>query len=225
MDAIWWQIFDLLGTTAFAVSGVFAAISRRMDLFGIFVLSAATAVGGGIIRDILIGNIPPAAFKNSIYLWIILGSMAVITIIVRYFNIRMWRRVVGKLSIWYLVCDAIGLGSFTVTGTLTGLSQGRPHTVVYPIMLGLLTAVGGGVLRDLLAQRIPSVLSTDVYATASLAGSLVMCLCWHYESQDLAPWLGAFMVVALRFFAVRYRWQLIHPMERRKRGEGIKNGR
>ena len=225
MDAIWWQIFDLLGTTAFAVSGVFAAISRRMDLFGIFVLSAATAVGGGIIRDILIGNIPPAAFKNSIYLWIILGSMAVITIIVRYFNIRMWRRVVGKLSIWYLVCDAIGLGSFTVTGTLTGLSQGRPHTFVYPIMLGLLTAVGGGVLRDLLAQRIPSVLSTDVYATASLAGSLVMCLCWHYESQDLAPWLGAFMVVALRFFAVRYRWQLIHPMERRKRGEGIKNGR
>ena len=85
MDAIWWQIFDLLGTTAFAVSGVFAAISRRMDLFGIFVLSAATAVGGGIIRDILIGNIPPAAFKNSIYLWIILCSMAVITIIVRYF--------------------------------------------------------------------------------------------------------------------------------------------
>ena len=64
MDAIWWQIFDLLGTTAFAVSGVFAAISRRMDLFGIFVLSAATAVGGGIIRDILIGNIPPAAFKR-----------------------------------------------------------------------------------------------------------------------------------------------------------------
>ena len=80
------------------------------------------SVGGGIIRDILIGNIPPAAFKNSIYLWIILGSMAVITIIVRYFNIRMWRRVVGKLSIWYLVCDAIGLGSFTVTGTSWAVS-------------------------------------------------------------------------------------------------------
>ena len=86
-------------------------------------------------------------------------------------------------------------------------------------MLGLLTAVGGGVLRDLMAQRVPSVLNTDVYATASLAGSLVMCLCWHYESQDLAPWLGAFMVIALRFFAIRFRWQLIHPMERRKRGK------
>ena len=121
MDAIWWQIFDLLGTTAFAVSGVFVShFPAHRHLFGIFVLSAATAVGGGIIRDILIGNIPPAAFKNSIYLSMILGSMAVITIIVRYFNIRMWRRVVGKLSIWYLVCDAIGLGSFTVTGTLLG---------------------------------------------------------------------------------------------------------
>ena len=155
MDAIWWQIFDLLGTTAFAVSGVFAAISRRMDLFGIFVLSAATAVGGGIIRDILIGNIPPAAFKNSIYLWIILGSMAVITIIVRYFNIRMWRRVVGKLSIWYLVCDAIGLGSFTVTGTLLGCFY-YPDYWILDITLGVLTAVGGGVIRDVLACTAPS---------------------------------------------------------------------
>ena len=85
-DAIWWHIFDLLGTTAFAVSGVFAALSRRMDLFGIFVLSAATAVGGGIVRDILIGNIPPAAFKNSIYLWIILGSIVIVTLTVRYFK-------------------------------------------------------------------------------------------------------------------------------------------
>ena len=83
MDAIWWHIFDLLGTTAFAVSGVFAALSRRMDLFGIFVLSAATAVGGGIVRDILIGNIPPADFKNSIYLWIILGSIVIVTLTVR----------------------------------------------------------------------------------------------------------------------------------------------
>ena len=120
MDAIWWHIFDLLGTTAFAVSGVFAALSRRMDLFGIFVLSAATAVGGGIIRDILIGNIPPAAFKNSIYLWIIVGSIVVVTLTVRYFNIRMWRRFMSHLSALYLLCDAIGLGSFTVTGTLLG---------------------------------------------------------------------------------------------------------
>ena len=173
MDAIWWQIFDLLGTTAFAVSGVFAAISRRMDLFGIFVLSAATAVGGGIIRDILIGNIPPAAFKNSIYLWIILGSMAVITIIVRYFNIRMWRRVVGKLSIWYLVCDAIGLGSFTVTGTLLGCFY-YPDYWILDITLGVLTAVGGGVIRDVLAGRIPGVLRKEVYATASLLGSIFL---------------------------------------------------
>ena len=176
MDAIWWQIFDLLGTTAFAVSGVFAAISRRMDLFGIFVLSAATAVGGGIIRDILIGNIPPAAFKNSIYLWIILGSMAVITIIVRYFNIRMWRRVVGKLSIWIL-----------------------------DITLGVLTAVGGGVIRDVLAGRIPGVLRKEVYATASLLGSIFLYgAVIPFEVPLEVGAIVAFSVtVAIRLVAIR----------------------
>ena len=196
MDAIWWQIFDLLGTTAFAVSGVFAAISRRMDLFGIFVLSAATAVGGGIIRDILIGNIPPAAFKNSIYLWIILGSMAVITIIVRYFNIRMWRRVVGKL--------AIGLGSFTVTGTLLGCFY-YPDYWILDITLGVLTAVGGGVIRDVLAGRIPGVLRKEVYATASLLGSIFLYgAVIPFEVPLEVGAIVAFSVtVAIRLVAIR----------------------
>ena len=84
-----------------------------------------------------------------------------------------------------MAADTVGLASFTVTGTLTGL-QGNIHTYV-PGAVGLITAVGGGVMRDLMAQRMPSVLTADVYATASLAYSLVMCLCWHFESQDLAP--------------------------------------
>ena len=194
MDAIWWQIFDLLGTTAFAVSGVFAAISRRMDLFGIFVLSAATAVGGGIIRDILIGNIPPAAFKNSIYLWIILGSMAVITIIVRYFNIRMWRRVVGKLSIWYLVCDAIGLGSFTVTGTLLGCFY-YPDYWILDITLGGLTAAG----------RIPGVLRKEVYATASLLGSIFLygAVIPFEVPLEVGAIVSFSVTVAIRLVAIR----------------------
>ena len=124
-------------------------------------------------------------------------------------------RIAGRkkqiVTFFYVAADTVGLASFTVTGTLTGLSQGTLHTYVYPVLLGLITAVGGGVMRDLMAQRVPSVLTADVYATASLAGSLVMCLCWHFESQDLAPFL-----IALRFFAIRYRWQLVHPMEKRK---------
>ena len=193
MDAIWWQ---MLGTTAFAVSGVFAAVSRRMDLFGIFVLSAATAVGGGIIRDILIGNIPPAAFKNSIYLWIILGSMAVITIIVRYFNIRMWRRVVGKLSIWYLVCDAIGLGSFTVTGTLLGCFY-YPDYWILDITLGVLTAVGGGVIRDVLRK--------EVYATASLLGSIFLygAVIPFEVPLEVGAIVSFSVTVAIRLVAIR----------------------
>lgn len=218
-----WNLFEFAGTIAFAVSGAIVGMTRNMDVFGITVLAVLTAVGGGMIRDVLAGYTPPMALENPGNLLLsVLTALAMSWLFASY-------RVAGRkrqiVTFFYIAADTVGLASFTVTGTLTGLSQGRPHTFVYPIMLGLLTAVGGGVLRDLMAQRIPSVLSTDVYATASLAGSLVMCLCWHYESQDLAPWLGAFMVVALRFFAVRYRWQLIHPMERRKRGERIKNGR
>lgn len=216
MDAIWWQIFDLLGTTAFAVSGVFVAISRRMDLFGIFVLSAATAVGGGIIRDILIGNIPPAAFKNSVYLWIILGSMAVVTIIVRYFNIRMWRCVVGKLSIWYLVCDAIGLGSFTVTGTLLGCFY-YPDYWILDITLGVLTAVGGGVIRDVLAGRIPGVLRKEVYATASLLGSVFLygAVIPFEVPLEVGAIVSFSVTVAIRLVAIRLHLNI--PRIRRAR--------
>lgn len=216
MDAIWWHIFDLLGTTAFAVSGVFAALSRRMDLFGIFVLSAATAVGGGIVRDILIGNIPPAAFKNSIYLWIILGSIVIVTLTVRYFNIHMWRRFMGHLSAIYLLCDAIGLGSFTVTGTLLGCYY-YPDYWILDITLGVLTAVGGGVIRDVLAGRIPVVLRTEVYATASLLGSVLLygAVIPFEVPFEVGAIVSFSVTVAIRLVAIRFHLNV--PRIRRKK--------
>lgn len=215
MDAIWWQVFDILGTTAFAISGVFVAISRRMDLFGIFVLSASTAVGGGIIRDVLVGNIPPAAFKNSIYLWIILGSMAVITISLRYFTTRMWRRFMRRSLLSYLVSDAIGLGSFTVTGTLVGCFY-YPQYWILAITLGVLTAVGGGVIRDVLAGRIPGVLRKEVYATASLAGSIFLyaAVVVLQTSLEVAAITSFALTVAIRLVAVHFHLNI--PRVRRK---------
>lgn len=215
MEAIWWHIFDILGTIAFAISGVFVAISRRMDLFGIFVLSASTAVGGGIIRDMLLGNIPPAAFKNSIYLWIILGSMAVITVTLRYFTSRMWRRFMRRFLVSYLLCDAVGLGSFTVTGTLLGCFY-YPSYWILAITLGVLTAVGGGVVRDVLAGRIPGVLRKEVYATASLAGSIFLyaALVLFQVPLEVAAIVSFCLTVAIRLVAVRFHLNI--PRVRRK---------
>lgn len=209
MQSLWWQVFDILGTTAFALSGALVAVSRRMDLFGIFVLAAATAVGGGIIRDVLLGNVPPAAFKTSLYLWIILATMLVCSMGIRYIRMSSQRRFMHYSLIVYICCDAVGLGSFTVTGTLLGCFY-YPQYWILCITLGALTAVGGGVIRDVLAGRIPGVLRQEIYATASLAGSLIIW--WLYVPQDqsvtIAAVSGFVVTVVLRLVAVYFHWNL-----------------
>ena len=107
MESVWWLVFDLLGTAAFAISGAFAAISRRMDLFGIFVLSSVTAVGGGVLRDVLLGRIPPAFFRTSIYFWIITGSILLTALPLRYLPRHTRRRFMGKFFSLYLASDAV----------------------------------------------------------------------------------------------------------------------
>ncbi len=209
MQSLWWQIFDVLGTAAFALSGALVAVSRRMDLFGIFVLAAATAVGGGIVRDILLGNVPPAAFKTSVYLWIVLAAMLLSIISVRYIRVSSRKRFMHGGLVVYLCCDAVGLGSFTVTGTLLGCFY-YPAYWILCVTLGVLTAVGGGVIRDVLAGRIPGVLRQEIYATASLAGSLAIW--WLYVQQGVSVTMAAVMgfsfTVLLRLIAVYFHWNL-----------------
>ncbi len=209
MQSIWWQVFDILGTTAFALSGVLAAIFRRMDLFGVFVLAAATAVGGGIVRDVLLGSIPPAAFKTSLYLWIILATMLLCSIGVRYIRMSSHRRATHYGLIIYICCDAVGLGSFTVTGTLLGCFY-YPNYWILCVTLGVLTAVGGGVIRDVLAGRIPGVLKQEIYATASIAGALAIWGLYVYQdaSINLAAIIGFALTVGLRLVAVYFHWNL-----------------
>ena len=209
MQSIWWQIFDILGTTAFALSGALAAISRRMDVFGIFVLAAATAVGGGIVRDVLLGSIPPAAFKTSLYLWIILATILLCSMSVRYIRTSSHRRFIHYSLAVYLCCDAVGLGSFTVTGTLLGCFY-YPEYWILCVTLGVLTAVGGGVIRDVLAGRIPGVLKQEIYATASIAGALAIWGLYvqQHVSLNLAAVIGFVLTVGLRLVAVYFHWNL-----------------
>ncbi len=206
-----WNLFDLAGTLSFAVSGAIVGAVKRMDIFGISVLAILTAVGGGMIRDVLSGHIPPAALRNPVPVGLALLAAIVTSYCISSYRLEGRRK--KFLNLLYIAADTIGLASFTVTGTMVGLSDGEPESYIFPVVLGLLTAVGGGVLRDLMAQKIPVVLVMDVYATASIAGSIMICLCWRFGAMDLAPIIGALVVIILRVLAVQFKWQLYRPVK------------
>jgi uncharacterized membrane protein YeiH len=197
-------VLDLVGVFVFALAGATAAIRKRLDLFGVLVLSCATALSGGIIRDLLIGAVPPAAFVNWRYL-----AAATLAGLVTF----LWHDAIERLRNPVLVFDALGLGLFAVTGTQKALAFG-----IQPMMaalLGMLTGIGGGVVRDLLLTRVPVVFQSDIYALAALAGAL-MVVTGHWLDWPVIPAsiAGALVCFALRILAMWFNWSL--PSARRE---------
>ncbi len=212
--ALTWVVFDIIGTVAFALSGALVGLSRKMDAFGIVVLAVLTAVGGGVIRDILVGIVPPLALTNTTNLLLSVATAIIVSIVYGTFHFAPKQK--HRFLFIFLISDTLGLAAFTVTGVITGLAQKDAHFTL-PILLGLLTAVGGGILRDLMAQRMPTVLHADVYAVAAIVGAFIVCLSAKYHGDmQIASWFGFFTVVILRFCALRYHWQIYHPMPRKK---------
>lgn len=209
MDSLTWVIFDIMGTIAFAVSGAMVAIERRMDIFGIIVLAALTAVGGGMVRDVLAGITPPMALCNvtDFMLSIIIAILASLAYSFWPFSPPNQRFMFGV----YNMFDTVGLASFTITGMLTGLAKETGNPYVLPVLLGVITAVGGGILRDLMAHRMPAVLYKDVYATAALFGAVVSCALQNYLDIITMSWICFVLVIGLRFSALYFGWHLFHP--------------
>jgi uncharacterized membrane protein YeiH len=191
-------ILDLCGTFVFALSGAAAGVKHRLDLFGVLVLSFAAANSGGIIRDILIGELPPPAISDWRYL-LVSFSAGLITFY-RYSVLDRFRSPV-------LVFDAAGLALFAVAGTLKALAFRLGP--VPAVMLGVLTGVGGGMVRDLLVAEIPLVLRAELYAVAALAGAAVVAIgmLLHLPSS-IATVVGALLCFELRFLAIRRGWRL-----------------
>ena len=204
MDIIWY-IFDMIGTIAFAVSGALVGVSRKMDIFGMTVLALATAIGGGIVRDVLLGYFPPNSLRNIVYVTVVLVVTVIVFLI---YNSRYRKHAMGPRSrASYLLADALGLASFTVTGASAGFKL-YPELPIFIVLLGTITAVGGGIIRDMLAQRIPSVLKEDVYALPSIIGGIVYYL-MVTSSWDRMAVYGAFTVVlVIRLLAIKYNWSL-----------------
>ena len=198
-------IFELMGTVAFAVSGAMNALQKKMDIFGVSILGLTTAVGGGVIRDLLLGLTPPMMFRNPLYA---LLSVAVAIIIF----IPAIRRFLGRKPLvqekTLLLMDSIGLGIFTVTGIATAMEHSEKPSLLLLLFVGTLTGVGGGVLRDMMAGQTPYIFVKHFYATASLVGALLCIGLWNIIGQTGAMLCGTAMVVVLRLLAAHFRWSL-----------------
>lgn len=191
-------ILDLGGTFVFAISGAVAAVNRRLDIFGILVLSFVTGNFGGIARDLLIGAVPPAVLTDGRYLLV-----SVLAGLITFF----WYAGVDRLRSPVLLFDAAGLSFFAVAGAQKAIEFGL--SPVMSALLGMLTGIGGGMMRNVLLAEIPQVLCSDLYAVAALAGAAIVVigdmLELPYSASALA---GGTVCFGLRFMAIRHGWHL-----------------
>ncbi|WP_250028286.1 trimeric intracellular cation channel family protein [Paractinoplanes maris] len=189
-------VADLIGVAVFAASGASAGIAKRLDLFGVAFVGFIAALGGGIVRDLVIGAVPPLAFADWRYaVTAVVASLAVFWL---HPQLTRWRRPV-------LLLDASGLGLFTVTGTLKALDAGVP--AVGACLIGMLTAIGGGLARDLLTGEIPVVLQRDIYAVAALCGAIIVTILQGAGFSDpLTMAASALLITGVRLIALYRRW-------------------
>ena len=198
---------ELIGTVAFAASGAMVGINCGMDIFGVCVLGVVTAVGGGMTRDMILGNVPGALIRPVYVLVAVFTDLAVF--LAPYFKRNVLQGKPGELyDRAMLVMDSVGLGIFTVVGVTTGISQGYLENTFLLTFLGTLTGVGGGLLRDIMAGMPPYIFVKHIYACASVAGALSCVWIYRGFGQIPAMVVSSALVVVIRFLAAHYRWNL-----------------
>ncbi|MFT5788983.1 MAG: putative membrane protein YeiH [Shewanella sp.] len=196
----WIYFFDLCGTAVFALSGALAAGRHKMDPFGVIVLASVTAIGGGSIRDALLGATPVFWIQDPNYIIVILT-----TVLLTFIFVRKPKRVPRYI---FPVADAFGLALFTIIGAEKALSLELGGMVA--VVMGLITGVGGGIIRDLLCQQVPMVLRTEIYATASIIGGICYTISLYWGANNMFALLFA-MATALIIRLAAIRWHLSLP--------------
>ena len=201
-------VLDMIGTAAFALSGAMTAIKKKMDILGVMILGMVTAVGGGMMRDIILGKVPPQAFREPLYaVTALLTSMVIFAFI--YFRVKGYQGISGqRFGMVLMLADTLGLGVFTVVGVRAAFDNGMGINYFLPVFLGTITGVGGGLLRDIMAGDRPYIFVKHVYASASIVGAVVCVFCWNRIGEEAAMLIGVASVVVLRLLAIRYRWNL-----------------
>lgn len=186
--------FIILGTVAFSISGALIGIKKEMDFFGVMALCTVTALGGGIIRDLLIGQIPPVNLTHPHYFFI-----SIATGVLTWFLYEK----IERYNLIIMVTDAIGLGVFTAAGSKAAISHEQEGLLIV-LMMGLITGIGGGVIRDVFAKEIPYVFRKEVYAVASIFGSLAMMLVYPMTSVMVSMYVCLVVTFLVRVLSVKY---------------------
>ena len=202
-------ILELAGTVVFALSGALLALKKNMDLFGVCVMGLTTACGGGVVRDVLLGALPPVMFRQPVYALTALGVSLVVFL-------PTVRRVLTANSRAYiltvLLADSAGLGIFTCcAGVAAAVNAGYGDNFFFSVFLGAVTGVGGGVIRDVLAGMPPYIFVKHVYACAAIAGAMLCTALWVPLGSTAAMIAGSILVFLLRLLAAHFRWNFPRP--------------
>ena len=199
------ELFEIIGTVAFAVSGSGLALQKDMDIFGVCVMGLITACGGGVMRDLFLGRVPPVMFCHPVYALISIGVAVILFL-------PFVRRLLEKRKQAYerllLIADSLGLGIFTAAGVAATVEAGFGDSLFLAVFLGSITGVGGGVIRDVLAGLPPYIFVKHVYACASIAGAVLCVALWRVLGQTWAMLSCCALVLVLRLMAAKYRWSL-----------------
>ena len=197
-----WTGFEVIGMIAFAASGAVMAIRHEFDLFGVLVLAVMTAIGGGLMRDILIGNVPPLALRDATFILICIGTALVVSYYYRY--IHRFRKLLQ-------FCDALGLGAFTATSANMAILMGW-DTLLVVVTVAVITGVGGGILRDLLVGEVPLIFQKEVYALAAVVGSGIMYFVRHELPGNMPLYVCFIATMAIRLGCLY--WNINLPVVR-----------
>ena len=201
-------VLEIIGTIAFASSGAMVGIRKNMDIFGVNVLGITTALGGGLIRDLILNISPPNMFRYPSYV-IMSIITSTILFIVAYFNKELLKSKYMEIYERAMTSmDAIGLAAFTIIGINTAVLLSYTHEYFLLIFVGVITGVGGGMLRDIMAGTTPYIFVKHVYACASIAGAILCVILKDIIGNAPAMVIGAGSIVIIRYLAVRYHWNL-----------------
>lgn len=199
--------FDIIGTIAFAISGAILGCKKNMDILGVIVLGLVTALGGGFVRDLVLGINPPNMFQNSTNA--LISTAFAVLVFIFFFTKKNFSNshLLKLMNRFMIITDTIGLASFTITGMATAISLGYDKRFLL-IFVGTITGVGGGMIRDVLAGTIPFIFKEQIYAGACILGSIVFIIARHFFSYQFSMIICFFTVLIFRLLAVKKNWNL-----------------
>ena len=200
-------VMEIIGTVAFALSGSIIAARYSLDLFGVILVGCVTAVCGGMLRDIILGQLPPAVFSNKALL-AVAAATSLLVFIVFYFNSKSFEKLERRIESVNILFDATGLAAFSITGMEVAFGTKNGENALLVISMGVITGIGGGIVRDVLVDKIPYVLKKHIYALASIIGCIVYYIVRQNGGKMIGMLVAIPVMIIIRLLAARYHWKL-----------------